>query len=529
MKIVSKYCSYLNVTFFLCCLFTTLIIFGYLPREVAFFVAFLYYSFLIFSPTEKGVSLIIRSIPLFIALPITDSFDNFNIWRIAILLIFLKWGIEKGRIYYFIKRLFNKEYICSSYRNNKLEVYGSIFLLLTALSVLIGVNVTESIIRVIYIANIVALFVVVRSLVSEKAEVAKKFCYDFIISIGVVLLFGFVQFSLSYFTDIGLFHFWWSTEVSMNQFGSMWSNIVLNSGNTWFSYSGEELRLRMFSIFPDTHSFPMFVIMGIPALFTLLFVNNKLSLFNDNKIRFWKKLKVKNKEDYIILFLVFFAFLSIILSGTRGIWVAFLLPMVLVLLILTKRSRPYGQYVVISFVIFAFAMATYIGIGSFKQFQDSETGDASISRLQSVFDFGETSNSGRIYIWKKTIQYIVEEPVWGVGIANYPFILRENMTASLAGSSAHNIYLHIASTTGVPSAIFFMLFLYEIIKRGMYSARKEKAEWMNVYQVATGFAVLWLAMYLMTDSALFDARAFMAFMVMVGVSAGLYSHKEKLL
>lgn len=528
MKILRGYVSYINITFFFCCFFTTLVILGYLPREVAFFIAFLYYSFLILSPTESGVSLIIRSIPLFIALPITDSFDNFNIWRVAIFLIFIKWGIEKGRIYYFLKRLFNKEYICSSYKNNKLEVYGSAFLLLTSLSVFIGVNTVDSIIRVIYIFNIVALFVVVRSLVSEKSELAKRFCYDFIISIGIVLLFGFVQFSLSYFTDIGLFHFWWSTEISLNQFGSMWSNIVLNSGNTWFSYSGEELRLRMFSIFPDTHSFPMFVIMGIPALFTLLFVNNKLSLFGDNKISFWKKLKVRKKEDYLILFLIFFAFLSIILSGTRGIWVAFLLPMVFALLIFTKHGRPYGQYVIISFVIFAMAMVAYIGIGSFKQFQDSETGDASISRLQSVFDFGETSNSGRLYIWKTTLNYIATEPIWGVGIANYPLILRENMTASLAGSSAHNIYLHIASTTGVPSAILFMLFLYEIIKRGMYLVRKGEVEWMSAYQVVTCFAVLWLAMYLMTDSALFDARAFMAFMVMVGIAAGLYSHKKRL-
>ncbi len=528
MSIFEKYISVINVVFALYFCIVTLIIFGYLPREVAFFAAFLYYSFLILSPTEQGLSLIIRSIPLFIALPLTDSFDNFNIWRIAILLIFLKWGIEKGRIFYSIQRLFSRKYLKDIYKDKKLEVYGSAFLFLTFLSLFIGVNTIESIIRFIYIINIAALFVVVRSVVSEKAELAKIFCKDFMISIGVILLFGFVQFTLSYFVNIELFHFWWAKEVSLNQFGSAWSDIVWERGNTWFSYSGNDLRLRMFSIFPDTHSFPMFIIMGIPAFFTLLFINNKLSLFVEDKIRWTKKLQPKILDDYLLIIITLLVLLSIILSGTRGVWVAFLLPMVLVLFWFTKHGKPYGQYVFISFIFFVIALGMYIGIGSFRQFKDSTAGNAPINRLQSVFDLGETSNSGRIYIWENTLSYIMKEPLWGVGVGNYPLILKEDLTASLAGSSAHNLYLHIAATTGVPSAIFFLLFLYELVKRGIYWVKKGVYDWHTVYQVATVFSILWLSMYLMTDSALFDARAFLGFMVMVGIASGLYNYSKRI-
>ena len=502
-----NYKSPINIVFTLCFLITTLIIFGYLPREFAFVLAFLYYSFLILSPTEQGVSLIIRAIPLFIALPLTDSFDNFNIWRLAILIIFIKWGIEGGRAINLLKNLTKEDYYKDVYKNKKLELYGSIFLFFTSISFLVGVNTTEAIIRIIYIFNIVAFFVVIRSLVIEKLDTAKRFFKDTMIGVGIALLFGLVQLILAYFTHIELFHFWWAQEVSVNQFGKTWGNIVWEQGNTWFSYSGDILRLRMFSIFPDTHSFPMYIVMGIPAFFTLLFLNNKLSLFKDDGKEFLKKITPRTSNDYALVFLSVFAFLSIILSGTRGIWVAFLLPMVLVLLWFSRNGRVYSKYVLLSFIIFFTAMMLYIGIGSFRQFQTD--GDASLNRLRSVFDLGETSNSGRIHIWGTTIKYIAKEPIWGVGVANYPFILSENMTASLAGSSAHNIYLHIASTTGIPSAIFFLLLLYELIKRGLRCVKNNKKEWYAVYQVATVFSVLWLAMYLMTDSAFLTHERFL--------------------
>ena len=525
---IRRHFTRLNIVYGVCLSLTTLIIFGFLPREVSLFVAFLYSAFILFSPTNQGVSLIIRSIPFFIALPLTESFDNFNTWRIAILLIVLKWGIEQNRILLFLRALRKKEYWDSVFETKKLEIYGSVFLFLSTLSLLIGLNAEETLLRIIYLFNIAAFFVVVRSLVSETPSFAKAFCRDFLIGVGMILAFGLVQFINAYTVEFWRFHWWWAGEVSLAQYGTNWSNVVLTD-NTWFSYAGDTLRLRIFSVFPDTHSFPMYVIMGIPCFVTLLFLRKRLPFFA-YQAKKASTFVLRSLADYSVFIGFVVAYLAVILSGTRGIWLASLAPLVLVLLWFHRGGKPYAKCVLYSCVLFVLLFGVYIGIVSFKQFQETEsTSSATIERLQSVVDLSEKSNSGRLYIWENTIRYTIDHPIWGIGIANYPLILGEDIQTSIAGASAHNVYLHIASTTGVPSLIFAFLFLYELLRRGLRSLHSFSTRWEVVYQMGTVFALLWLAFYLMTDAVLFDERILLGFMVITGIAAGLYAslHKQR--
>ncbi len=508
--------KFLNLIYFICVSITTLIIFGFLPREASFFVLLLYCLFIVFYPAGYGASLVIRSIPFFIALPLTDSFDNFNTWRVVIFLLFLKWGLEKGRILSFLPNILNLEYWKEVFRVRRLEVWGGLFLIFSALSIFVGVNYEGGILRVIYLVNIALLFVIIRSLVSEDENISKRFFKDFVIGVALAVVFGYIQFLMSYFTDAGTFHYWWGAEVSLAQYGAEWSNIVLNSGNTWLSYAGETLRLRMFSVFPDTHSFPMFVIMSLPSMFALYFLN--------------KSNKKIPRANILYVVALAFLYLALILSGTRGIWLSVLFTLVLAVFFYLRavEGRRYARYILLSFLVFVLMFFVYFGISSFRQFQDTEfTTSASIERFQSIIDIGETSNSGRIYIWKKSINYIKREPIWGVGVANFPLILQEPLTASLAGSSAHNLYLHIAATTGIPSLIFALLFLYELVAFG-FRGIKEKCSWRSFYFAGAAFSVFWLAAYLMTDAALFDERAFLGFMVMSGIATGIFGFKNKI-
>ena len=142
------------------------------------------------------------------------------------------------------------------------------------------------------------------------------------------------------------FHRLWGGTISALQYGQNWSDIVLHQGNTWFSYTGDTLRLRMFSLFPDSHSFPIYLIMAIPAFFVLAFKNSVITSLNATK----QKAQQFQGAFFGLCFVL--GYFAIILSGTRGIWLAALAPLALVLFLWTKASRKYSHYIFCSILVF---------------------------------------------------------------------------------------------------------------------------------------------------------------------------------
>jgi len=87
--------KYLNLIFVLELAAFVLIVLGVLPRTAAIWLALFLAGYAIWAPLEDGILLFIRSIPFFIAIPVTATFDNFNTWRIISAILFLKWFWEK--------------------------------------------------------------------------------------------------------------------------------------------------------------------------------------------------------------------------------------------------------------------------------------------------------------------------------------------------------------------------------------------------------------------------------------------------
>ncbi|MDX1607806.1 MAG: O-antigen ligase family protein [Candidatus Spechtbacterales bacterium] len=505
-----KLSSPINIIFFVSLSIVVLIAFGIIPREAAFIFLLMYVLFVLFYPVERGVDLFLRSIPFFIALPITESFDNFNIWRLILALIFIKWFFSS---YDWKKWLRPKLNISRFIKENKIEAAGILFLLFALLSIFVGPNTIAGAMRFIFILNALMLFIVIRSLVIKDKENAWGFARNFAYSGLLAVAFGYLQFLSAYFVPAWIFHYWWGQIVSVGLYGQQWGDIATNFGNTWFSYSAGTLRLRMFSTFPDTHSFPMYVIMTFPALF--IWISRRFSWLSINKLKdFFKK-------NYLIFIGFALINLALILTGTRGIWIASLATLAVVgLFKFFKVDKKYNKVLLGSLLIFLLMFPVYFGIVSFPQFQDTDFEvSASFARISSIIDFGETSNQGRIGIWKTTLAYIAHSPVLGVGIGNYPVILTEPQSALEAGASAHNLYLHIASTMGVFALFVFLWFIFELIKASV-NYLKENREY-GLYFAFMLFSLAWIGAYLMTDAALYDGRALLGFMAMTGIGAGL--------
>ena len=117
--------------------------------------------------------------------------------------------------------------------------------------------------------------------------------------------------------------------------------------------------------------------------------------------------------------------------------------------------------------------------------------------------------------------------MFGIGLANFALVLDEPLTYTLAGSSAHNIYLHIAATSGVLSALVFVGMIFVVVWRGVVAVKRNSVAWYNALQCAVAFALLWIMAYLMTDATLFDGRVLLGFMVLLGVAVGVHHATQK--
>lgn len=500
----------LNAVFALEIALFVLIVTGVIPRQAALWLGGGLALYTLLAPVEDALNLFVRSIPLFLALPLTASFDNFNTWRILSLILFGRWLLQtniKALAFRFIK--------------SKTAIALIALIILSAASLINAPDFNVGAKRIIYFVNLSLVGVVVFDLLKKQKISASNLIKSISITTVLAITTGYIQVIATYFIDIYQFMNVWGEGIQMRQFGTVWSQIAVELGNTWFAYYGEQLSLRVFSLFPDSHSFPIFVLLGIPALFAV--ATRKIS-----SLGLSLKQLVRTRPTLFILW-VPLAFLIAILSGTRGIWAASIGVVILAVLIALYARREgvsmerralfsyTSSFLVLFFMLFSLAYPIFTS----PQFLLSK-GDWSLlaGRIRSIIDFGETSNAQRIEIWKKSIDSIKERPLLGVGIGNYPVVLDQNIFLAKAGSSAHNIYLHVAAEIGILGLIISIWFLWRLFSTAYKNFVATKDSSLAVYFGALVLYIPWVMAYSLTDVALFDERAFLLFVVTIGIISG---------
>lgn len=487
--------SRLNIVFFIELLFVFLIAIGIMPREGALFLAvFLSAVFAFVFSLEESVFLTARSIPLFLALPITESFDNFNIWRILILILFAKWLIAE--------RAFLRKYIPPL----RIESLIGILAFIAVLSLIKAEDPIAGVKRIIYFANMGMLFFVVRSIINRENFMTLG--KNFIISGIIASSTGIIQLVSAYLMPINNFAEYWAFIIEKNLYGNAWAQIAI-SANTWFAYFNNTIHLRMFSSFPDSHSFPLYLLI--------------VSIFVASFIAFKKTTNQTCKPAYLLLGVFS---LCIVLSGTRGIWAAAALPILTIGFYYFKKSISREAILKLSLPIIFFVAALIISqpIFNSKQFKlienETEESRVLINRLVSIFDTEETSNQGRIWIWKESVKSIAKNPLLGVGIGNFPTVLKQDIALAKAGSSAHNLFLQIMAEIGIIAFAVFLLIVYEIYKKAAVLSRQPDIL-IKFFGLFSILYLGWIIAYTMTDPAIFDERVFLGLMILIGAIYGI--------
>lgn len=203
--------------------------------------------------------------------------------------------------------------------------------------------------------------------------------------------------------------------------------------------------------FGNTNFIGSFLSLGIP-IFTILYI-------------------IKGKKlSFITSLLVFFCLIA---CGARSSWATFAFFVFILLIYLIKmKNKEYLKRTVILFVCFALIFTYLFTVKSsfVKTKVKTISNEVKVATTQGI---NKKMGSSRIQIWRITINLIKKYPIFGVGTDNLKNSLHRNMTddyeefikrTNTTIDKAHNEYLQIAATLGIPALVIYLVFIVLVLK-----------------------------------------------------------------
>lgn len=484
---------------------------GIMPRELSLLITGLMIFYFLFSPLDDSLWVFLASLPLFVALPLTTDFDSMANWRILLALLFLLSLKSVFKTKFSWRKIFQLE---------QTEWLAVIFLILGAASLLVADNKIIGLKKLLFLINIGLLYLIIKKLLIENKELLPKIISGLKTAIGLTLGIGWLQFLMVF--RMPLYNFWqfWAHRVIPVFYGHQLSELLATS-NSWFSYYAYlPPTLRIFSVFPDSHSFAFFCILSLPFILTLIFLRSQRGL-----------------TYYLILAA---CFLAIIFSGSRGAWISALVVLWFLILlrigfwsptlkikthIFQDRSRDWLRALwlmigslLIFFLLFPIGSGLLLLSQKAQPDQIAELTDFSFfERAKSILNLNETSAKSRLEIWQRSLDSFFSHPISGIGLGNFPLIINEDISAAKKGASAHNFYLEIAAEMGVFALLiilaFFCLIFQKIWKLFQTPAGTEDKDkqWLKYWSGFFALVLLWILGYSFFDVVLFNDKVLLFF------------------
>ncbi|MFW6016963.1 MAG: O-antigen ligase family protein [bacterium] len=197
---------------------------------------------------------------------------------------------------------------------------------------------------------------------------------------------------------------------------------------------------------------------------------------------------IKGKLLYGILNSIYFSFM--IATGTRGVWLTFIIVIFLMFWVLRKKIIKNYKSILILILIFVilFGIIDYLQGGLIL-----DRISALFTDVDKIIKDNDTNmvGGGRMIIYRLTYEILFERPFFGSGLDTFKEVFPQEKFAEMTGitrlivDKAHCEYLQLAVTVGFPALFAYLWFVGSILKRG-YKKLKRK----NKYQVALYFAML---------------------------------------
>lgn len=350
-------------------------------------------------------------LPFQIALNPTQSIDLASI-RVFILLIFFFWlaeGLRKKRL---------------NVIGGPVAVFLTMFLFLSCFSLFWAKNEDWAIRKILFFLSIFPLYFVVSDLVRGREKMDKLL--GILSYSGMVVAFiGIIQFLSQFVIGLDAVCNFWARYITIPFLGASAGKAVLLNPSWLVNISGHTF-LRVTATFPDPHMLSLYLGMLIPV---------SIGLYISKK-----------KAIYIFSFVLML--LADFLTYSRGGYLGLMVGAIFLILVFWRAMVGKYKLFILSFLVLI--ALTFIIPGPIAD------------RFHSIFDLKEGSNVGRMDMWKKSARVALNNPLWGVGIGNYPLEIKS--TASYREPiTAHNTYLDIASETGIINTIIWIVLLASAI------------------------------------------------------------------
>ncbi len=444
--------------------------------------------FILVRPTFEGLLLVTGSIAFYVVLPSSYS-DTLSMWRPVIAVLFLKTIYEwfNSQRSQSLKTMFfaaTKSVVSWWKSGYWYERLGSALFALGVVSLLFARYPLRGASQLVFLLNTVLLYPVVVWVVKSRGQFVRLLMYG-ALSTGTIVAIGYVQFIATLFSVTYYFWQYWALRVASLYYGLPLAK-VLQYSNSWVTVQGEAKTLRMFSIMPSSHAFAMVCVFFLAFALPLLYlkfegVGKKGDPFAVNGSPFLRWTWVG----------VVLACLALIISGTRGVWAGMLPVFIIVVLLykikslkLTELLKPALAAMLLVIILFEASPLLDRGFAWVR----NAGGEGTLDRVESIINPEETSNAGRLAMWKAASKYALQHP-FGVGYANFVVTLsttaddvsfdqaasQENKLYQLPQRyvTAHSLYLQLLVELSAAGLVLFGIFWLNFFYRAWNYLRTE--------------------------------------------------------
>lgn len=194
----------------------------------------------------------------------------------------------------------------------------------------------------------------------------------------------------------------------------------------------------------------------------------------------------KKSYKYFYLIAVSLIYLCMLCSFARSAWVGFGVMLILSLYLLFKHERKIlKSYFVVLLLLFAITIMFNMSSNSRMLSRANSIGN-DFNSVVTKTDNYKGAGSQRIYIWEKAVGLILDRPILGSGPDTfdlevkrvYGYFIYDGGIDRVANGAlitkAHNEYLQIAVTLGIPALICYLIFLISIFKHTFLGIKSNK-------------------------------------------------------
>lgn len=182
------------------------------------------------------------------------------------------------------------------------------------------------------------------------------------------------------------------------------------------------------------------------------------------------------KFSYLLLSSIFF--LCLLCSRTRSAWVGFLISFILLVYLIYKNKINFKYMLPI---ITAFSLI-FLSLNLVYNNETQKRASTIVTDAKLVLTKSperDRAGSTRYYIWRNALKLIPERPLLGYGPDTFDIAFMgkfkddtQKYFGDLIVDKAHNEYIQIAVTTGLPSLIFYLLIPLTILYRAIKGINK---------------------------------------------------------